>query len=127
MKDSIFLTNGDETASGVVEVYPIRLAFEEDVATPFEYDPFNPREDRLDCHQWGYDGYKDLTLKFDTQEVVSAFGLSAEDDPSSQEWFLIFKLTDGNELIGSDVVWILNRTKKGNNGNHYGRIRHKDY
>jgi hypothetical protein len=131
-EESIFLTNGktdERTPSGLVEVKPIRLSVGEDVATPFEHDPFTPKTNRLDCTPLGYDGYKDLNLKFDTEELVRTFGLSDAPDRSTQEWFLMFRLNDAQktELQGSDVVWILNKTRNGNNGHHYGRIRHRGF
>ena len=45
------------------EVAPIRWSYE-DVATPFTGE-------LCDCHDLNGDGYMDLTLKFDTQELVS--------------------------------------------------------
>ena len=53
-----------------IEVTPLRWSYE-DVATPFEGE-------LCDCHEEGADGYMDLTLKFDTQELVEALGLSDE-------------------------------------------------
>ena len=48
-------------------VQPIRWSCE-DVATPFEGE-------LCDCHDLNGDGYMDLTLKFDTQELVSCLAL----------------------------------------------------
>lgn len=53
-------------------VAPIRSSLE-DVATPFE--PFTGKENcSLDCSSDGPDGWLDLTLKFDKQEIVEAVG-----------------------------------------------------
>lgn len=51
-------------------VSPLRLDYE-DVATPFEGA-------LCDCHDLDGDGYLDLTLKFDTQELVEVLGLGDE-------------------------------------------------
>lgn len=48
-------------------VEPIRWSYE-DVATPFEGEP-------CDCHDLNGDGYMDLTLKFDTEELVNCLAL----------------------------------------------------
>jgi uncharacterized repeat protein (TIGR01451 family) len=92
------------------EVSPTRWAME-DVATPFE--PFTGREDALDCTEEGADGYLDLTLKFDTQEIVEAIG-EVEDGE-----VIVLTLTGnlheefgGTPIKGEDVVVILKRGKK---------------
>lgn len=51
-------------------VSPLRWAYE-DAATPFEGE-------LCDCHDLNGDGYMDLTLKFDTQELVATLSLEAE-------------------------------------------------
>jgi hypothetical protein len=48
---------------------PIRWSYE-DVATPFDGE-------RCDCHDHDGDGYLDLTLKFDIQELVSCLALES--------------------------------------------------
>ncbi len=58
----------------------------EDVATPFE--PFTGKEDAVDCTDEGPDGFQDLTLNFDTQEIVAIlstpdFDATTEVDKSS--------------------------------------------
>jgi hypothetical protein len=101
-------------------VQPIRIAIE-DVGTP--YNPLLPKDDRLDCNQLYGDRITDLTLKFDTQKVVEAFDLLNEEDRSTQEWFLMFNLNDGKVMVGSDIVWILNKTNNGNNGPSANRLK----
>lgn len=109
----------------------------EDVATPFE--PYTGKEDcDLDCNTEGPDGYLDLTLKFDTQELLDAIGnvevfevseeeLNALESGESNQVTttsgeilvdgacLVIQLEgnflDGTAIIGEDVVSIL---KKGN-------------
>ena len=49
---------------------PIRWNLE-DVSTP--YEPYTGNLDCLDCNTEGPDGYLDLTLKFDTQELLELF------------------------------------------------------
>jgi hypothetical protein len=92
-------------------VSPLRWAWE-DVATPFE--PFLGKEDCFaDCTEEGPDGYLDLTLKFEAQEVVAALGEVEDGD------CLVLHLTGnlmeeyhGGPFVGEDVVWILKKGKK---------------
>jgi hypothetical protein len=92
-------------------VSPLRWAWE-DVATPFA--PFVGKEDCFaDCHEEGPDGYMDLTLKFDAQEVVAALGDVEDGD------CLVLQLTGslagagcgGGAFVGEDVVWIKKKGK----------------
>ena len=90
-------------------IAPIRSAME-DVATPFE--PYQGKEDAFDCTTEGPDGYDDLTLKFDKQEVVAALG--EVEDGDVLVLHLEGNLTEdagGTPIVGEDVVVIL---KKGN-------------
>lgn len=83
-------------------VSPLRWNHE-DVATPFE--PFVGKEESDDCTTAGPDGFMDLTLKFDTQEVVAAL----DPDPVDGETRVLSvagELTDGREFQGEDVVVI---------------------
>ena len=57
----------NRNCEGCVGVAPIRWSYE-DVATPFTGE-------LCDCHDLNGDGYIDLTLKFDTQELVSSLQL----------------------------------------------------
>ncbi len=90
-------------------VAPLRWSLE-DVATPFE--PFIGKEDADDCTTGGPDGFMDLTLKFDTQEVVSALGDVEDGD------VLVLAVTGnlkeefgGTPIQGEDVVIIRNKGK----------------
>jgi len=85
-------------------VPPLRWSLE-DVATP--YEPFVGKEDCEDCTTEGPDGYQDLGLKFDAQELVAVLG-TVEDGKC-----LVLRLTgklkeefSGTDIIGEDVVWI---------------------
>jgi hypothetical protein len=83
-------------------VQPIRWSYE-DVATPFEGE-------LCDCHDLNGDGYMDLTLKFDTQELVSCLALeevAGETIPLTLTGNL--KEEDGGTPItGEDCLRILN-------------------
>lgn len=91
-------------------VAPLRWAYE-DVSTP--YEPFVRKEGRYACNTLGGDGYMDLTLKFQTSDLVKAFGDVKDGD------VLVVKLT-GNlkeefgavPIYGEDVVVILRKGKK---------------
>jgi hypothetical protein len=86
---------------------PLRWSLE-DVATPFE--PFIDKVDAYDCNEYGSDGYVDITLKFDAQEIVAALGDVNDGD------VLVLQLT-GNlkeefgslPFVGQDVVVVLKK------------------
>jgi len=88
-------------------VVPLRWALE-DVATP--YEPFTGKQDCYDCNELGLDGYLDLTLKFDKQEIVAALGAVNDGD------CVVVQLT-GNlmeeygatPIVGEDVVLIVKK------------------
>jgi len=88
-------------------VAPLRWALE-NVATPFE--PFIGKEDAYDCTEQGPDGYLDLTLKYEAQELITALGDVEDGD------VLVLHLTGnlkdefgGNPFEGEDVVVILKK------------------
>jgi hypothetical protein len=77
-----------------------------DVGTPY---PLPEEPTAYHCHEMGADGYTDLTLKFDTQEVINALATKADGD--------VLTLTvegqtfEGVYYEGRDVVRILNKKK----------------
>ena len=87
-------------------VAPIRWALK-DVATPSE-SPEGKEDCFSDCNSMGRDGYKDLTLKFKTQEVIPVLG-----DFSARECLvleIVGKLKEdqgGDTILGEDVVLML--------------------
>jgi hypothetical protein len=127
-EESIYLTNGALDASAkLIKVYPIRKAYE-DVGTPFE--PLGVKDDRLACHNLDGDGQTDMTLKFLTEDVVAAFKLTEAPDRSTQEWFIMFEMDGGTQMVGSDVVWILNKERNARNREQSGetnryRMKHQ--
>lgn len=80
-------------------VGPVQIAFE-DVATPFEGE-------LCDCHICGPDGFLDLTLKFDTQEIVAALGPVIDTEMVAMQ--LEGLLADGTPIMGEDCVRILKK------------------
>ena len=85
-------------------VQPICWSYE-DVATPFEGE-------LCDCHDLNGDGYMDLTLKFDTQELVSCLALeevAGETIPLTLTGNL--KEEDGMPIEGQDCVRVLKQGK----------------
>jgi hypothetical protein len=91
-------------------VAPLRWALE-DVVTP--YEPFTGKQDARDCTHAGPDGYPDLTLKFETQELVAALG--DVDDREVRVLQLTGNLKEaygGTSIVGEDVVVILKKGKK---------------
>ena len=96
----------DPVSVRLAGVAPLRSNIE-DVATPFA---FPEKEDCNDCTDLGEDGFDDLTLKFDTQEIVSALGAVKDGDCLLLE--LTGNLQDGTPIVGEDVVLILKKGKK---------------
>jgi len=91
-------------------VKPIRSGYE-DVATAFE--PPIGKEDPFDCTEEGPDGFTDVTLKFDAQEVLAALGEVGDGD------VVVLELTGnlleelgGTPIQGEDVVVILKKGKQ---------------
>lgn len=87
-------------------VAPLRWSYE-DVATPFEGE-------LCDCHALTSDGYVDLSLKFDTQELVTTLSL---DNAEGQTIPLILignlkEEAGGRDITGSDCIRILETGKK---------------
>ena len=92
---------------GEPSVIPLRWSIE-DVATPFEGE-------LCDCHSLNGDGYLDLTLKFDMQELVVTLGLDAyegETIPLILIGNLMGENGEGLPIIGSDCIRILETGKK---------------
>ena len=94
------VTQVDPATVELAGVSPLRWDWE-DVATPSE-----------ECTTAGPDGYLDLTLKFDIQEVVAALGVVSNGDD------LVLTLTgnlcvefNGTRIVGEDIIIII---KKGN-------------
>jgi PKD domain len=105
--DAFYVSQIDPASVQLEGVAPQRWALE-DVAAP--YEPLLGKEDIYDCNEAGPDGFLDLTLKFNVQEVVAALGDLNDGD------VLVLHLTGnlleeygGTPIVGEDVVRI---TKK---------------
>jgi hypothetical protein len=84
----------------------------EDAATP--YNDTTP--DGPDGHEMTADGFVDLVLKFDTQEVVGALGLCGHEDWEYVKLFLkgnLFEEESGTPIEGFDWVRIQSSKGKG--------------
>lgn len=84
-------------------VEPLRWNLE-DVAAPYTGGISDP-PDRIDCTTDGPDGILDLSLKFDSKDVVAALGPIEDGDVIVVQ--LTGQLIDGTEIVGEDVVWII--------------------
>ena len=103
--DSITLLTED----GGIVTPPLRWAIE-DVATPYIYSPED--EEEYMCTTDGPDGYPDLTLKFDIQEIVDALGEPEDVDDGDVEFvWLTGNLLDGTPIVGYDVIIIIKKGK----------------
>lgn len=85
-------------------VAPVRWALE-DVAAP--YEPYTGKKERMDCTDEGPDGFMDLTLKFDAQDLAAALGAVNAGD------VLVLQLTgqtlDGRQIVGEDVMVVVGK------------------
>jgi len=84
-------------------VAPIRWNYE-DVATPYT------GTDDCGCHELGGDGCLDMSLKFDTQELVNELKLE-EVVGLTIPLTLTGKLRDGTLFEGQDCIWVLETEK----------------
>lgn len=98
------VTQVDTASVRLAGVSSLRSALE-DVAAPF--DPLEGKEAALDCTDEGPDGYPDLTLKFDTQELAAALG--AVNDGDVVVLNLTGALLDGTPVQGEDVVVVIRK------------------
>jgi len=92
-------------------VAPLRWSYE-DAATP--YNDTTP--DDPDGHEMTADGFVDLVLKFDTQEVVGTLGLCGHEDWEYVKLFLkgnLFEEEGGTPIEGFDWVRIQSPKGKG--------------
>jgi streptogramin lyase len=89
-----------------VGVFPLRWSYE-DVATPFEGEP-------CECHELNDDGYLDLSLKFDTQEVKDTLELKAEVGNTIPLLITGNLMEDagGTPIEGADCIWVLRTGEK---------------
>jgi hypothetical protein len=86
-------------------ITPIRWSYE-DVATPLVGE-------LCDCHELNGDGYMDLTLKFDSEELVDALGLedfAGETIPLTITGNL-WEEEGETQIKGQDCVWVLDKGK----------------
>ena len=105
---TVALTYGEETSDAL-----LRWNLE-DVAAPYDGeigDPPNPYA----CTTEGPDGYVDLTLKFETQEVIEDLMLDMHDDGDVVVIGVTGNLLEefgGTPIVGQDVIVILKKGKK---------------
>jgi hypothetical protein len=97
--DTFDVMDIDPETVQLIGVSPLRWKLE-DVATPFTGD-------LCDCHDLNGDGYMDLTLKFKTQEIVSAF--CGYNDGDYITLTLTGNLMTGEPFEGQDCVWIIDK------------------
>jgi hypothetical protein len=103
-------------------VKPVRWAFEDVATPPFEPSIGDGEPDCFNCTEEGPDGFLDLTLKFETQEVLGVLGFGTMALVDESEIILsndricrVITLTgylyDGTPISGEDTVLIINKGK----------------
>ncbi|WP_154859655.1 vWA domain-containing protein [Cyclobacterium xiamenense] len=83
-------------------VSPVRHAYS-DVATPYLPLADKPLDSGA-CNELGSDGFMDLTLKFDAQEIIQTLGDVSRDDLIKVK--VMGKLLDGTDFEGEDIIII---------------------
>jgi hypothetical protein len=96
------VTTIDLASVRLAGVAPIRSSFE-DVATPADGD-------ECECTTAGPDGHIDLSLKFNTEDIVKAIGEVA--DGEVLELALTGELLDGTAIEGTDCIVIIAKAGK---------------
>ena len=76
--------------------------------------PVSDGQDNCDCTTEGPDGCDDLTLKFDTQDIVAALGSVI--DGEVLELTLTGELLDGTPIEGQGWVVVIFKAKNDGNG-----------
>ena len=107
--DVFDVTQVDPVTVRLEGVAPLRWDWE-DVATPYESS--GEVEYCMDCTADGPDEFLDITLKFNTQEVVGVIG--EVDDRDCLQLTLtgnLFEEFGGTPIVGEDVVLILKKVK----------------
>ncbi len=90
-------------------ISPARSALE-DVATPFV--PFIGKKNPSDCTLEGPDGFLDLVLKFNQQDIAGAIGINKVNDGETRVLKLsgnLKKEFGGSPIVGEDVVVIIKK------------------
>ena len=77
----------------------------EDVATPYICEDCTDCDDRYNCHEENSDGFMDISLKFDTAEIVTNLLFDVEEGDVLC-LYIIGCTLDGQEFCGQDVIWI---------------------
>lgn len=98
------VTTIDPATVNISEVFALKWAYE-DVATPYE-DGFSDPLSKMDCGTGGADGYTDLVLHFDSQEIATLFAANLKDDLVVVELGGQLK-DDGPSIVGEDVMIIV--------------------
>lgn len=103
----VFDVNEIDVASlEILGVKPIRSSYE-DVAAPVAKEAL---AEECACTTEGPDGYMDLTLKFDKQEIIEAIG--EVEDGDEVILTLTGMLTDETPIEGTDCIWIIKKGKQ---------------
>jgi len=106
--EDLDVTEIDITSIRLNGVVPLRSCIE-DVSSPV-LEKLN----ECDCISEGPDGTEDLTLKFDTQEIVSAIG--TVEDVEGLVLQLTGLLSDGTPIEGSDCISLRPKQKRSSKG-----------
>ena len=103
------VTTIDPVTVRLASVPPVKWAYE-DVAAP--YEPYLGKSDVYDCTEAGPDGYVDLVLFYDAQELAVVIGF-AEDGDALTLWIdgMLKEEFGGQAFTGQDVVKIIRKGK----------------
>jgi hypothetical protein len=111
----VAILGAEEFDVNSIDAVSVRLAGVEPLRSSYE-DVASPAVDgnECPCSEEGPDGYRDLTLKFETQEVVEALGEVNDRDVLTVR--LTGVLQDGTPIEGMDCILVHGRFKPFNRG-----------
>jgi len=94
------VTTIDVSTVTIAGIYPLKWGFE-DVSTPY----LDPLMDCYSCTEEGMDGYMDLSLIFNSRDIITSLGNVSHGDCVTLE--INGFLYDGTPITGSDIVTII--------------------
>jgi hypothetical protein len=104
--DQFDVMDVDPTTLFLEGVAPLRYTYE-DVSAPYIAEP---GDDPCACGTEGPDGYMDLVMHFDTQEIYATMGMVT--DGEMRELTLTLTTYSGIDLEAMDCVWIKHKVKE---------------
>ncbi len=105
----VAILGSEDLDVATIDVTSIRLAGVASIRSSYEdvAAPLSDKDDECECTTEGPDGYIDLTLKFEAQEMVNAIGEVVDGDVLAL--ILTANLLDGTAIEGKDCIVVLSK------------------